>query len=89
LIEFGKLLNQAWKAKKKLSSTISNNLIDEIYSLALKNGAVGGKLIGAGGGGFFLFYVEKDKAEFRKKMSKFVEIPFLFEGEGSKILYIG
>jgi hypothetical protein len=40
-------------------------------------------------GDFFLFYVEKDKAEFRKKMSKFVEIPFLFEGEGSKILYIG
>jgi D-glycero-alpha-D-manno-heptose-7-phosphate kinase len=85
--EFGKLLNSTWLAKKKLSSAISNNHLDEMYDLAIKNGASGGKLLGAGGGGFFLFYVDGEKQDFRKKMSKFVEIPFHFENEGSRVIY--
>jgi D-glycero-alpha-D-manno-heptose-7-phosphate kinase len=85
--EFGKLLNSTWLAKKKLSSAISNNHLDEMYDLAIRNGAAGGKLLGAGGGGFFLFYVDGEKQDFRKKMSKFVEIPFHFENEGSRVIY--
>jgi D-glycero-alpha-D-manno-heptose-7-phosphate kinase len=88
LSEFGKLLNLTWLAKKKLSSAISNNHLDEMYDLAMKNGALGGKLLGAGGGGFFLFYVEGEKEEFREKMNRFVEIPFRFESEGSRVIYM-
>lgn len=57
LLDFGKLLNQAWQSKRKFSDKISNNSLDCIYNLAISNGAIGGKLLGAGGGGFFLFYV--------------------------------
>lgn len=89
LSEFGKLLNETWIAKKKLSSAISSSHLDEMYDLAMKSGATGGKLLGAGGGGFFLFYVENEKQlEFREKMSRFVEIPFCFEGNGSRIIYL-
>lgn len=84
---FGKLLHETWVAKKKLSSAISNPQIDELYDLAIKSGATGGKLLGAGGGGFLLFYVEGEKEEFRKKMSQFIEIPFNFESEGSRVIY--
>jgi len=88
LIEFGKLLNETWIAKKKLSSAISSSHSDEIYDLAMKSGAAGGKLLGAGGGGFFLFYVEHEKINtFREKMNGFIEIPFGFEGEGSIVIY--
>ena len=88
LSDFGYLLDKTWQTKKKLSSAISSGSIDEMYKIAIKNGALGGKLLGAGGGGFFLFYVDGEKEEFRKKMSKFVEIPFQFEGDGSKIIYL-
>ncbi len=57
LNDFGKLLHESWLEKKRLSSSISNSSIDGIYNRAFKNGALGGKLLGAGGGGFFLFYV--------------------------------
>lgn len=88
LSEFGKLLNETWTAKKKLSSAISNGDLDEMYSLAMKSGSLGGKLLGAGGGGFFLFYVEKEnQVEFRNKMNQFIEIEISFESEGSRIIH--
>ena len=64
--DFGKLLGQSWKLKKNLSNKISNNKIDELYELALKNGALGGKILGAGGGGFLLLYMKKNN---KKKIS--------------------
>ena len=73
--------------KKKLSNLVSNELIDRIYTMGIKNGAIGGKVLGAGGGGFILFVVppeENDK--FIKKFKKFTIIPFNFENVGSKII---
>ncbi|MBL7790083.1 MAG: hypothetical protein JNL75_09685 [Chitinophagales bacterium] len=88
LEDFGKLLHETWIAKKKLSTAISNPQIDEMYNIAIRAGALGGKLLGAGGGGFLLFYVGNGKDEFRKKMSKFVEIPFQFENDGTRVVYM-
>lgn len=88
LEEFGKLLAQTWTAKKKISSAISSSQLDEMYNIAISSGATGGKLLGAGGGGFFLFYVEREKQEFfKERMGKFIEIPFGFEKEGCKVIY--
>lgn len=88
LADFGVLLNQTWIAKKKLSSAISNSKLDEMYDLAMNSGAIGGKLLGAGGGGFFLFYVEKsNQIDFRKKMNQFKEISISFEEKGSRIIH--
>ena len=67
LDEFGKLLNEAWKSKKSLSNDISNHEIDELYNSAMRAGAFGGKILGAGGGGFILFFV---KPQFQKKVKK-------------------
>ncbi len=88
LNEFGKLLDVTWKLKRGTGPKISNGSIDEIYDIALKNGALGGKLLGAGGGGFFLFYCEKDKQEdLRKALDRLMEVPFNFESDGSRVLY--
>lgn len=85
--EFGKLLDISWHIKKKLSNKISNSSVDEIYNFAKKNGAVGGKILGAGGGGFFLFYVPKEKRKsFLNKMNFLVNVDFRFDNDGSKIL---
>ena len=86
--DFGLLLGESWNVKKKLSPSISNELIDNIYNLALKSGSLGGKLLGAGGGGFFLFYVpevnhDKFKSNFLKKN---LNINFNLENTGSTIL---
>ncbi len=84
---FGELLDISWQIKKKLSNRITNSSVDEIYNLAMKNGAKGGKILGAGGGGFFLFYVPKEKRKrFLKKMNFLVNVNFEFENDGSKIL---
>lgn len=89
LNEFGKLLHHTWVAKRKISTAISNSQLDDMYDKAIQSGALGGKLLGAGGGGFFLFYVEEEnQSYFRKKMSSFIEIPFNFENEGSRIVYL-
>lgn len=89
LSDFGYLLDKTWRAKKKLSSAISSGTIDEMYEIAIRHGALGGKLLGAGGGGFFLFYVNSENQEpFRRKMENFIEIPFSFEGEGSRIIHL-
>ena len=88
LDEFGTLLNDAWVEKKKLSASITNPAIDKIYNMAIKNGALGGKLLGAGGGGFFIFYVPYFKQKkFIKYFKKFITIPFKFTSEGSKIIF--
>jgi D-glycero-alpha-D-manno-heptose-7-phosphate kinase len=90
LIEFGKLLNYNWSLKKKLSSQISTPKIDTMYATAIKAGALGGKLLGAGHGGFLLFCVEPDKQPIvRKAMEGLLEVPIKFEPEGSKIIYGG
>ena len=85
---FGKLLHESWLEKKGLSSAITNSSIDEIYNNAINKGALGGKLLGAGGGGFFLFYVPYFRQKnFIKYFRKLSIIPFKFSSEGSKILF--
>ena len=70
-------------------STISNDSINEYYDRARKAGAIGGKLLGAGGGGFLLFYVEKQNhGRIRQAMNDLQELPFLFEPQGSKVIYV-
>ena len=88
LDDFGKLLNDAWFLKKSLSKEISNSIINDIYETALSNGALGGKLLGAGGGGFLIFYVPESKQKKIKKiLSKLLFIPLKFEKNGSQIIY--
>ena len=84
---FADIMNVHWEYKKKRSGGMSNSNIDEWYEMALKNGALGGKMIGAGGGGFLMFYV-KDKAHFREAMRQtgMGEVRFRFEKEGSRII---
>lgn len=87
LEEFAKIMNIHWEYKKKRSGGMSNPKIDEWYQLAMENGAKGGKLIGAGGGGFLLFYAE-DKIRLRKVLRNagMQEVRFRFEMEGAKII---
>jgi len=85
--EFGALMHEHWEHKKKRSGGMSNHQIDEWYELGLKNGAVGGKLVGAGGGGFLLFYAE-DRNKLRHAMKKagLDEVRFRFDYEGTKVI---
>ena len=85
LVEFAKLMDVHWQNKKKRSNNMSNAHINEWYDLAIKNGAIGGKLIGAGGGGFLMFYAE-DKVNLRKTMRSLglKEVRFSFDFEGTK-----
>tara|TARA_B110000003_G_scaffold210859_1_gene209826 strand:- start:89 stop:1081 length:993 start_codon:yes stop_codon:yes gene_type:complete len=84
----GHFLNESWKLKQSMSSKISNQHINDIYKIAMNNGADGGKLLGAGGGGFFLFYCEKEKQEkLRKSLLKFKELKFKFDYKGSSIIF--
>ena len=87
LTEFGRLQHEHWMAKRSTSSVISSNIIDKWYARALKNGAIGGKILGAGGGGFLMLYCENGKAKVRKSMVEcgLREVRFGFEPEGSKI----
>ena len=79
---------QSWQKKKELSNNISSSLIDDIYHKAIKHGSLGGKILGAGGGGFFLFYIKDDKIEnFKRAFKKYTLISFKFENEGSKIIF--
>jgi len=86
---FGDILNESWLLKKTLASGISSGYIDEIYETAIKSGAKGGKLLGAGGAGFFLFYCEKDKQNELRSALKLKELPFAFENDGSSIIFVG
>lgn len=88
LDEFGRLLDTTWKLKRGTGSKISNGGIDKLYDTAIKAGALGGKLLGAGGGGFLLFYCEKEKQETLKTaLEDLMIVPFSFENEGAQILY--
>lgn len=90
LSEFGKALHEGWMLKKQLADDISNENIDEYYAKALNVGAVGGKLVGAGGGGFLLLYVERhNQRRVREALASLREVPFSFEPEGSKIIFVG
>jgi D-glycero-alpha-D-manno-heptose-7-phosphate kinase len=87
LRHFGELMNIHWEHKKKRSGNMSNGRIDEWYNLAMKNGAIGGKLIGAGGGGFLMFYTE-DKMRLRHTLinAGLDEVRFRFDFEGTKVV---
>ena len=88
LNEFGKLLDYTWKLKRGTGNKVSNNSIDDLYDRGIKAGALGGKLLGAGGGGFLLFYVEKDKQEsVLKALDELMHVPFQFESEGSTVIH--
>ncbi len=90
LDEFGKLLHENWMMKQKLASGISNPLINELYSTALKSGAIGGKLLGAGGGGFMLFYCpESAQKKLDAALSQVNRFDFKFEKQGSQLIYYG
>ncbi|MDD5489586.1 MAG: kinase [Candidatus Moranbacteria bacterium] len=90
LDDFGKLLDESWRIKKTLSSQISNPRIDEIYAAAKEAGALGGKLLGAGGGGFMLFFVKPElQPKVREKLKDLLYVPFKFENAGSQIIYYG
>ena len=88
IVEFGKLLHESWQLKKCLSDKISNQVLDDLYSNALRYGAVGGKLLGAGGGGFMLLFVRPENREKLKQgLKNYLEVKFSFDKEGSQIIY--
>lgn len=89
LSSFGNFLNIGWRLKRTLASGISNPNIDLAYETAMKNGALGGKLLGAGGGGFFLFYCEQEKQEQLRIALKMRQLKFEFENDGAAVVYIG
>lgn len=90
LDDFGRILHEGWLMKKSLASGISTGIVDELYERGIQAGALGGKLLGAGGAGFILFYCPKEKQdEFRIKMGNVNEMKFHFDDFGSKIIYIG
>lgn len=89
LNSIGKLLGDAWNLKKQMSNRISNGVIDEYYEKALVNGALGGKILGAGGGGFLLLYCEPNNQEkLRNALNELSYIPAKFEVQGSKIIFV-
>lgn len=88
LEEFGRLLDYTWQLKKTTSSLVSTSAIDLYYETAKKAGALGGKLLGAGGGGFLLFYVPKERQkDVREALNHLLYMPFQFENEGTKIIH--
>ncbi len=88
---FGEWMNVHWDVKKNLSEKMSDPRIDQIYALALQNGAIGGKIMGAGGGGFFLFYCDANKKKLKEALNAegLTESPFRFDFEGTKVLFNG
>lgn len=89
LSDFGKILNEGWMRKKELASGVSSPKINELYDLAMANGATGGKLLGAGGGGFLLFYCEKDNQDKLESALGLKKFPFKFEYDGTSVVHIG
>lgn len=85
--DFGSLLHESWKLKRSLTHKISNASIDEIYETGLRAGATGGKLLGAGGGGFMLFFVRpENREELRSRLKNLLSIPFRFASRGSEVV---
>ena len=88
LEEFGRLLNESWKLKRSLTDRVSTPKIDEIYAAALGYGAIGGKLLGAGGGGFVLLFVPPENQEaVRQGLDGLLQVPVEFENDGSRIIF--
>lgn len=88
--KLGEMLHRGWEMKKQLAGGISNPEIDAYYNKAIQAGAIGGKLLGAGGGGFLLFYIPKEKQNsVRKALSELREMNFTIEPQGSKIIFVG
>lgn len=88
LDEFGRLLDYAWKLKRGITNEISTSSIDRMYERAVGAGAVGGKLLGAGGGGFLLFYAQPDKQpKVKEALDDMLYVPFSFENSGTRVLY--
>ena len=88
LDDFGRLLGESWKLKRESGNAVSTDSIDRLYEWGVRTGAIGGKHLGAGGGGFLLFYVPKEnQSEFLEAMKDLLMVPFCFEEEGSQILY--
>lgn len=88
LHDFGKLLHESWMLKRSLTKKISNNDIDQIYETAFQSGALGGKICGAGGGGFLLlFALPENQPKVKEAMKKFLLVPFRFENLGSHVIH--
>ncbi len=88
LTAFGELLHEAWQAKRSLSSHVTNSEVEDIYAAARKAGAIGGKLIGAGGGGFMLLFAPPSRHDaIRQRLNKLLHVPFEFEFNGSQIIF--
>lgn len=85
--EFGRLLDESWRQKRRLSDKVSTREIDDMYARAQRRGAIGGKILGAGGGGFMLLFAEPGAQEgIREELGGLVHVPMRFESEGSKIV---
>lgn len=88
ITNFGKLMQEAWDSKQSLSDKVSNPQVDEMYEQALSAGALGGKLTGAGGGGFMLFFAPPSvHHEIKERLNKLIHVPFKFESSGSQIIF--
>ena len=88
LDDFGRLLDKTWKLKRQTGGSVSTNSIDGLYARGIEAGAIGGKLLGAGGGGFLVFYVQPEKQEAVKSaMSDLMYIPFEFENGGTRVIH--
>ncbi len=88
LSEFGKLLHESWLLKRSLSHRVSTTEVDQIYEMARNAGATGGKILGAGGGGFMMFFIEPDRRPMvKKKLAHLLEVPFDFETTGSHMIF--
>lgn len=88
MCHFGELLHEQWQLKRTMTKLISNSALDEIYQAGIDGGAIGGKLLGAGGGGFMLFFVKpENQAKVKERLKHLLYVPFNFENLGSQIIY--
>ena len=88
LDDFGRLLDESWRLKRRTGSKVSTTQIDALYEAGLRAGALGGKLLGAGGGGFLLFYVQEERRQAVKAALKdLLRVPFAFEEGGTRVIH--
>lgn len=88
ILEFGRVMHEGWQLKRLLSRNVTTSYIDHLYEEGIKAGAVGGKLLGAGGGGFILFMAPPDRhSDIREAMGNLLEVPFSFESTGSTVIF--
>ena len=81
-------MGKGWECKRSISDKITTNEIDSIYNTAIKAGAIGGKILGAGGGGFAVFFVKPDlQSQVRERLKHLVYVPFKFEFSGSRVMH--